>query len=99
METHALQAVRALRRAYHANRAWLQDAAEWAEADAAFDCGELGGGRAVEMEIDQRIGALREAVANRFDLHPMELELAEMAHSYHEVGCMMTGKRAQRMDV
>jgi hypothetical protein len=95
MATHELLAVRALRRAIHANRAFFQAAYEWAEADAMFDCGEFGGGMGADMEADARAGQIREYIARRFGLHPMELEGADMAANFYEIGCMMEGKRAR----
>lgn len=95
MATQQIQAVRALRRAMHANREYFQALAEFAEADAAFDCGEFGGGSAAEHQFDVRIGEIQEYIAHRFGIRPLELEGAEMAAQYYEIGCMLEGKRAQ----
>lgn len=81
-----IQAVRALRRAINANRAWFNDAHEWAAADAEFDCGEFGGGTQVLLSIDARMGQLREAVAHRFAMTGLELKLQMHEAEYYEIG-------------
>lgn len=84
-----IQAVRALRNAINANRAWINEMWRCAIADAGYDFREFGGGAAVEAQIDARLGELREAVAHRFAMTGQELELHMYEAEYYELGRLL----------
>ena len=81
-------AVRAFRRAIHANREWFR---------AAFDAGEFGGGRATDDMIDRRLWRLAHAIGERYGFTAEEIDQAiELTFIREEDFRMLSSQQRRR---
>lgn len=88
-------AVRAFRRAVHANREWFR--AAFADCDSMFDAGEFGGGRATDDMIDRRLWRLAHAIGERYGFTADEIDQAtELSLIMEEDFRMLSSQQRRR---